>query len=194
VTLGELADGTVFRDGEGTFFVAAPWREYRSLPGRREQRRGCLRLGASQADVQTPLSADAPVTPVDVPALARERDELAAMLRDVAGDGGFRLGRDSMLALVLGLAEATHRKAVTDGGLPRTASTLADLADRLRALGTPRDFPPDQMAAENERLRAALRRVVGAGDDYTAAGHGQYPGPLLDAVDAARAALGDDPP
>jgi hypothetical protein len=119
--------------------------------------------------------------------------ELYGVVSDLHADDP---GRQALLGR--GAAEMLHRVlALTreSFGDPAAADypELADTLGRLRALGPARPpLPPSESEREAERLRQALRACVEALDVYTDVGHGQYPGPVFDAIDAARAAFKED--
>jgi hypothetical protein len=128
-----------------------------------------------------------------VDALESLTRELYGVIADLHADDP---GRQALLER--GAAEMLHRVlALTreSFGDPAAADypELADTLGRLRALGPARPpLPPSEAEREAARLRESLRACVEALDVYTDVGHGQYPGPVFDAIDAARAALEED--
>jgi hypothetical protein len=184
VRLGDLKAGAVFVDAGGEWW-AVLW------PPNSPPHVFCMALSDGH---HTHLPAALEVTPVDVPALAREHAAMLAQLHDVSQDGGFRLGRDSMLAAALELV-GEARLAVEHWPPGAAGGALDRLGAALRGLGTSREFPPDRLAAENDRLRAALRLVV-----EVVRGYADETAPLTPTVGQSRAAwqaclaaLGGDP-
>lgn len=146
-----------------------------------------------------PMPPSTSVEPIDVPALARENADLRAMVADLweesrAFAAGVEVGRGEARAILESHAkEAEDERSVLAVGSDAWLAVRGRLAlarcllEDVRALGPARPpLRPHALEAEVERLRGALRGLLGA-----ISGQPWYGAYCARAIATARKVLGD---
>jgi hypothetical protein len=136
--------------------------------------------------------------------LLRYVDELRAQVCDLWDADGGAGGRAYLFGVAAGVGKAVAwLEQQADDLREKTITSDAFVLESYSAylaqeyLTAPLAYPDqlradnERLRAENERLRAELEAIVDRRDDWGEYGQGQFPGPILDAIDDARQLLGE---